>query len=367
MQKKLIALAIASAISAPALADNANFTFYGIADVSYDVINTGNTNTTSGAVKRNVSSNVSRFGFKGSEDLGDGLAAIWQVEQQINLDGSGTSTFATRNTFGGLKHESFGTVLMGRHDTPYKLTTRKLDVFGDSIADNRSFMGGVSSTTAGVFVSAGAAFDGRQPDVLAYISPALAGVTVALATVNLTETQTTSISAHNSATSVGVMFDAAPFYAAVGYESHTLNSNATATKGNLESAKKLGFGLNLDALSLGLVLEKTSDNLGANKVNLYGHSAVYVSGKYSIGNSAIKLAAGKVNNMGGALQTGANQITVGYDHGLSKRTKLYVLYTKLNNRDAANYKFSQSTAAADTSAGLGSSPSALSIGLKQTF
>lgn len=361
MQKKLIALAIASAISAPAFADNANFSFYGIADVSYDLINTGNTNAVKGATKRNVSSNVSRFGFKGSEDLGDGLSTIWQVEQQINQDGSGNGTFATRNTFGGLKSETFGTVLMGRHDTPYKLTTRKLDVFGDSIADNRSFMGGVTGT------SAAASFDGRQPDVLAYISPALAGITLAAATVNLTETQTQATAAHNSATSLGLMFDAAPFYAAVGYESHTLNTNATATKGNVESAKKLGFGLTLDALALGVVLEKTSDDLGANKTNQFGHSAVYVSGKYSIGNSAIKLAAGKVNNIGGVQQTGANQITVGYDHGLSKRTKLYVLYTKLNNRDAANYKFSQSTAAADTSAGAGSSPSALSIGLKQTF
>lgn len=360
MQKKLIALAIAAAFSAPAFADNANFTFYGIADMSFDVINTGNSNTTSGATKRNVSSNVSRFGFKGSEDLGDGLAAIWQFEQQINMDNTG-GTFATRNTFAGLKNETFGTVLLGKHDTPYKLTTRKLDVFGDSIADNRSFIGGVTGT------SAGAAFDGRQPDVLAYISPALAGVTVAVATVNLTENQTASTAAHNSALSLGAMYDVAPFYASVGYESHTLNSNATATKGNLETAKKLGFGVTLDALSLGVVAEKTSDDLGNNKANLYGHSAFYVSGKYSMGNSAIKLAIGKVNNIGGVQQTGANQISAGYDHGMSKRTKLYVLYTKLNNRDAVSYKLSQSSAAADTSVGNGSSISALSLGLKHTF
>ena len=152
MQKKLIALAIASAISAPAFADNANFTFYGTADVSYDMVNTGNGTTTAngatavnGVSKRVVSSNVSKFGFKGAEDLGDGLAAVWQIESLIVLDGSATSTFATRNSFAGLKSETFGTVLMGKHDTPYKIATRKLDVFGDNIADNRALLGNKSN------------------------------------------------------------------------------------------------------------------------------------------------------------------------------------------------------------------------------
>src|SRR5664279_1950936 len=141
MQKKLIALAIASAISAPVFADNANFTFYGAADVSYDMVNTGDGVTAAnglvpvqGVTKRVVSSNVSKFGFKGAEDLGDGLAAVWQIEQQINFDDAAKNTFASRNTFAGLKSDSMGTVLFGIHDTPYKIATRGLDVFGDSIA-----------------------------------------------------------------------------------------------------------------------------------------------------------------------------------------------------------------------------------------
>ncbi|HEU0283384.1 MAG TPA: porin, partial [Gallionella sp.] len=75
-------------------------TFYGQIDLSYDYINTGTAVTTtaatkSGTSKGNVSSNVSRIGFKGSEGLSDGLAAIWQIEQQINIDNSTTNA----NTF----------------------------------------------------------------------------------------------------------------------------------------------------------------------------------------------------------------------------------------------------------------------------
>jgi predicted porin len=365
MQKKLIALAIASAFSAPAFADNANFSFYGTADVSYDSINTGNGTTTAngatavtGVTKQVVSSNVSKFGFKGSEDLGDGLSTIWQIEQQVNIDGFNTSSFATRNTFAGLKSESIGTVLMGRHDTPYKISARKLDVFGDNIADNRSLMGNKSN----------AGFELRPTDVLAYISPAFAGVTAAIATVNLTETNTNNTQKKNSALSMAVMYDAAPFYGSVAYEKHKLE---TVAAGANESATRLGFGFKPEGFELGVVYEKTTDNLGAGQVNLNGHNAFYVSGKMNIGMSAVKLAYTKAGVLGtGAVQvvdSGASQVSVGYDHGLSKRTKLYALYTRISNGKGINYGFSQSTAAATSNAGFGTSPSAISLGLKHTF
>jgi len=100
MQKKIIALAIAAAVSAPAFAETMNVNIYGTADLSYDFIDTGTSAAgVAGVNKRNVSSNVSKIGFKGSsKDMGRGFVAIWQVEQQINMDNNGGNTFATRNT-----------------------------------------------------------------------------------------------------------------------------------------------------------------------------------------------------------------------------------------------------------------------------
>jgi predicted porin len=374
MQKKLIVVALTAAFALPvqAVADNGNFTFYGKADVSYDIINTGDGTTTAngatavtGVNKSVVSSNVSKFGFKGSEDLGDGLSAIWQIEQQIDIDAAAKNTFASRNTFAGLKSETAGTVLFGIHDTPYKLATRKLDVFGDSIADNRSLLGGVKST------SAVAAFDGRPTNVLAYISPSFGGISAAVAMVNLKEDNTNDTQKNDSALSLAVTYDAAPFYGSVGYESHTLESVAVATGGDTETAAKVGFGYILDALSVGVVYEKTSDDLAANKDSKYGHSAGYVGAKYKLGNSAVKLAYGKSTSIGDsatrAIKSNASQISVGYDHGLSKNTKVYALYSIITNGDGINYGFSQSTAASSSTSGFGTSPSVLSLGLQQNF
>ena len=379
MQKKLIALAIASAISVPALADNANFTFYGAADVSYDMVNTGDGTTLAngtvpvqGVTKRVVSSNVSKFGFKGAEDLGEGLAAVWQIEQQINFDDAAKNTFASRNTFAGLKSADMGTVLFGIHDTPYKIATRGLDVFGDNIADNRALLGNKSSQ----------GFELRPSNVLAYISPAFAGVTAAVATVNLSEANTTSgptVAQHqqtNKAFSLAVMYNAAPFYASVATESHTLNTlNNSTDSGKSESANRIGFGYKPEGFELNAVYEKTSDNLGTGVnagVNTYGHTAFYVGGKVHTGsNSAVKIAYGKVGSYGSdklqVVDSGASQVSVGYDYGLSKRTKVYALYTKLSNGKGVNYGFSQNSGAASTTSGFGTSPSAISLGLKTTF
>ena len=142
MQKKLIALAIAGAFVAPAaFAESGNVTIYGIMDASYDITDNGNSTTAQGEKTNKVSSNSSRLGFKGSEDLGNGLSAVWQLETGINVDGTTASNLNSRNTFVGLSGKTWGTVILGKHDTPYKISTRSLDMFGDGLADNRNIMG----------------------------------------------------------------------------------------------------------------------------------------------------------------------------------------------------------------------------------
>ena len=405
MQNKVGMLVLVAGLAAPlaASADTANFSFYGIADVSYDMVNTGDGTTTangaiavSGVSKRVVSSNVSRFGFKGSEDFGNGLSALWQIEQQVNIDNSSNACsttvpavaagaaapavtvacnsnngiFATRNTYAALKSASFGTILLGRHDTPYKISTRRLDVFGDNIADNRALLGNKSNL----------GFEQRPTDILAYTTPAFAGVTASIATVNLSEGNTTSgplpaqDQKSNSILSMAVMYDAAPFYVAVATESHKLETVAAGAK---ESANRFGIGFTQDRFSIGVVYEKITDNLATLPTassDRYGHTALYLGGKVNLGDDAVKFAYGKAGDIANTTSvavpvkdTAAKQISIGYDFGLSKRTKLYALYTKITNGKGANYGFSQSSAASSSNAGYGTSPTVLSLGMKQTF
>ena len=367
-QKKLIVVALAAAIASPlsALADNGNFTLYGVADLSYDFVNTGDGTaaantppTVSGTSKRVVSSNLSKFGFKGTEDLGEGLSANWQVEQQINFDDAAKNTFASRNTYASLKSEKLGTVLFGIHDTPYKFATRKLDPFGDNVGDNRALMGAPKT------IASNQGFELRPTNVFMYTSPTFSGFNAAIATVNLTEDNTTGIQKKNDLTSFAVMYDAAPFYGSIAHESHKLE---TVSIGGEESANRVGFGFKPEdkAFALGVIYEKTSDNLGTAGADKNGHKATYVSGKYLMGNNAIKLGYTKASDFSVAY-SGATQVSVGYDHGLSKRTKLYALYTKISNGKGSNYEFSQSSGATKTNNGFGTSPSVVSLGIKHTF
>jgi predicted porin len=140
--KKILAVAIATAFAAPAFAATSNVDVYGKLHMSVNWYN----DQPSDINDIGISSNASRIGFKGSEDLGGGLKGIWQIESGLNLDEQ-NGTLANRNSFVGLSG-GFGTALLGNHDTPLKLVGRKVDLFGDTIADSRNVMGGGSDGRA---------------------------------------------------------------------------------------------------------------------------------------------------------------------------------------------------------------------------
>lgn len=136
----------------------------------------------------------------------------------------------------------------------------------------------------------------------------------------------------------------------------------------------------MDDYSLGMAYEKSTDTLGGATApagctaltagaNCLGHSAWYLTGKYTFDSNAVKLAYTKVGQLGAAASTGASQFALGYDHRLDKRTTLLAVYTKLTNDAKANYGLGNSafSSGATTSIGTGADPSALSFGIKHAF
>jgi predicted porin len=385
-RNKILAAAIVATLTAPlqAIADTANVNVYGKFDLSYDIINTGTSGATSGTTSNRVSSNTSLFGLKGSQDLAEGLSGVWQVETTLNVGNGGSAGVGvgTRNTFAGLSSASAGTVVLGRYDTPYKISTRKLDVFADGIADNRSLLGGQSGASAAsatasanpiTFKTAGASFDGRQDQVLAYTSPKLADAfTAAIGYVNLNPANNVSTGAKANAWSLAGLYDAGGIYTSLAYESH--NSLAAAfvpgsLAGASEKATRLGAGYTADAFAVGLVYEKTRDTLSATNGNLLGHNAAYLSGKFNVSSGNVIKAAYSTAGSTATASTGAKQFSVGYDHSLGKTSTVYALYTKLSNQSAAGYTLSNNSSVGgfSTSAGVGSSPTAIAVGVKHTF
>ena len=140
MNKKLIAVAVAGVLAAPAVMADNSVTIYGVADVGLEQVEAKG--ATAGAAsdvagKSRVTSNSSYIGFKGQEELGGGLKAIWQIEQAIDIDDGGGSTktngFATRDSFVGLSSAAAGKVIMGRITTPTRAVEkiRKREQSGD--------------------------------------------------------------------------------------------------------------------------------------------------------------------------------------------------------------------------------------------
>ena len=116
MQKKLIALAIAGLVSAPVFAQS-NVTIYGVAD-AYMGYGSHGDNDFRGIGDGGMSG--SRLGFRGTEDLGNGLKGVFTFEQGFNID-SGSDlidgkSFA-RQAFVGLAG-NFGAVTLGRQYAP---------------------------------------------------------------------------------------------------------------------------------------------------------------------------------------------------------------------------------------------------------
>ena len=116
MQKKIIALAVAGLVSGAAFAQS-NVTVYGIADMSY--VNYSDANATGYSSTGQVQSGqwkTSRFGLKGSEDLGNGLSAIFQTEFGMLMDVN-NSTIKQRPSWVGLRSANLGEIKAGNMTT----------------------------------------------------------------------------------------------------------------------------------------------------------------------------------------------------------------------------------------------------------
>ncbi|MGA9394083.1 MAG: porin, partial [Azonexus sp.] len=188
MQKKLIALAVAGLASTAAFAQT-NVTIYGIVDYGYSYRFDGRSVNaaipgTPGTATPNSSSKLdsgiqsgNRLGFKGTEDLGNGLKAVFLLEQGFNMDtgtqaGGGDQMF-NRQAYAGLSG-NFGTAVGGRLYTPFYTMMLQYDPFANGT------MGQYSNvwTTTVLGATGGLTNPLRVDNAVAYISPSFGGFTV---------------------------------------------------------------------------------------------------------------------------------------------------------------------------------------------
>lgn len=316
MKKQLIAAAVATAIAVP-MAASADVTVYGklhysITDLDLDA-GAGvpaDTDWDDAAVDgTHVMSHDSFFGIKGSEDLGNGLSAVFQMEFSISADDLG-SVNNDHNTYVALAG-SWGVAGIGQVDTPLNSSTASLELFDQQIGDNDQL--GFNNI--------------RLANAVFYMSPNWNGLTV-VAGVGMP-------SASNDidgveAVSVAAMYSNGPWFASLAYEevSEELTSAiAGAAAGSDFDKWRLGLGYTANGFHVGFIYEDRD-------VDVLGDSDSWqLSASYTAGNNTFKVAYGQADDWGITgtsapyLIDDAEQWTIGIDHKLSNRTKIYAAYS----------------------------------------
>ncbi len=342
--KKILAIAIASAFAAPAMAATSNVDVYGTFSMSVDSLTNG-----SGRAL-NVSSNSSNIGFKGAEDLGGGMSAIWQLETTLGLDGAG-SWGGQRDSFVGVK-SGFGTIRLGYFDTPMKEVARKMDLFNNKIGDTRNLTGGATTN-----------WDARFNNGIRYDSPEFAGFSGSAhySTQHTGATNAGSTESSADAYSLGLNYKNGPIAAMWGYQ----KGNITATTD--ETAWRLGVGANLGDFAITAMYHTASDTAGTSGADrkVYG-----LGGAYKMGNIKLSAQWYKATDLKGnaTADQSADMYALGADYSLSKRTTAYVAYAKANNDANGNFRVSAGGHGDGLAvAANGLDPSGISLGLIHKF
>lgn len=176
MDKKILSAAIIAAMAAPVVAV-ADTTLYGQIDLSMDSVDMDNPGAGVNGDDINMNSNNSRIGVKGSEDLGNGLSAIYQLEYQVDPTGNDTNAGAIstgRDQWLGL-NGGFGKVRFGTMATLYKSTGSLVDPMWDTALQGRT-----NGLASNLHNDDGANGEGRATNTIGYDTPDFNGLSAGL-------------------------------------------------------------------------------------------------------------------------------------------------------------------------------------------
>ena len=359
MQKKIIALAVAGLVSGTAFAQS-NVTVWGILDMGYQY----SWDNVADGVKNKSDIKAggldgSRIGFKGTEDLGNGLKAIFDATLNFDADtGVNGGTLMGEGSSVGLVG-NFGTVRAG--------------YFGNFLDDNT----GVDASGRHGMIHSGSLYDtGKYKNFVAYISPSFSGLTVKAGVSTNASVQDNSpavnrsIIANTRAYTAAVSYENGPIQAGVAYAMYKGQEGDLYIGDNEKSSDwnaGISYNFGVARVSLFGAQQKLGDGATASTIpnNVYLAPGVYDKNTFwALGVSApvgangiVKAGYGrsKLSGVSGHDDDKANAWDVVYFHSLSKRTTIYAMYGNLNVDEV------------DNSTARTTYQQAFNVGLKHTF
>jgi predicted porin len=316
MKKLLIAASVAAAL-APVLA-HADVSIYGSIRGGISSVKSASTDTSTFG----VDDFSSRIGFKGSEDLGNGLKAIWQLEQGFDetgtthATGTATGALATRTTFVGLAGD-FGTVRLGYIDDVLAETEATDNLFGP----RRDGAG----TTFPLYED-GTFGDGRVKNGIRYDTPTWNGFNAML---QYGAGEKTDHSGNMLGARLAYRNDPTGLFGAYAYL-----SKSKQTPNNDGKIQRIEFGYDANNLYVAGTYNWEKSYSGADVETKTDSWAINVA--YTLGNWKPNFVYSKIKNptVGGAdTDKGAKQWALGLDYTLSKRTMVEAAYGEITEND----------------------------------
>lgn len=356
MKKSLLALAVLSAFAGAASAQT-SVTAYGIADVGfvreYGSLGPGVSKIDSGIQQG------SRLGFKGTEDLGSGLKAMFQLETGIAMDTGGFNQGNTafgRQSWVGLGG-SFGTVSLGRQYQSQFVALDEVDPFSTGLAG--------ASTNLFTYPRGS-----RNNNMIRYASPDMGGFAGELE-YGFGEVAGDTSARRTLGGSIG--YANGPLVVRLAYEKDNdgamLNNTKVFTNGSSRYTQLTG-SYDFSMVKVAAAYRKDStDGIITQAITPPGSPLVFtvpVDANVFLIGATVPFGANTFMTSyirrkdKTSLSQDANQIAIGYGYALSKRTNFYSSYARINNSNGAGYTVGNAISS-------GSNDRAFNVGIRHKF
>lgn len=321
MKKSMIAIAALAAIaSVPAMAE---VSVYGTVDTAIRTVDNASGGSRSALASDGNAWN--RLGFKGEEDLGNGLKASFVLEQGLQLDNGFSAASPAASTAAGvpapesrifgrrstlsLTSAQYGELRLGRDLTPTYIGYRDFDTFGAL---------GLGSLGNLVDVFGGASTKVRADNLISYLTPNLGGFTAQISAGNNENPQTGATGEKYSGVRMG--YAAGKFAAQVAYGE---------TEGAPVSGQNSTFAMTTAGGSYDFGFAKVMGGYVHTTYANTGDTSTYSLGTIvPMGNGEIRAQYAMADGLG---NNDANVFSLGYAYSLSKRTALYTTMSVLTN------------------------------------
>ena len=309
---------------------------------------------------KGMSSGNSYIGFRGTEDLGGGLKAIFQLEG-VALPDSGTGGTWNRNTFVGVGNDAFGTIKLGLMDTVFKEYGDTLGILGIS--------SGTPVSTSNILRKApfgtnnASRFHERRANSIRFDTATFGGFEAGAQVATQEDLSATPSAGAAKTYSFGVKWDNGPFYAALAYEQHdnwfggSINAPAaqrnstTANRGETSKDKALQATVEWrivkgQTIEVDVIRKSYNENAVVNgRFKNYANTAWMVGyeGRFDnirVMSHYVKSNAGSCERVNAVCTTTGlegSQFTLGAGYYLSKRTFVFGVFSQMTNGAAARF------------------------------